>query len=342
MSALRNADLGRMRVDDDHSPPRRMSFEVAVSRIMAARSFAELAGGRAAHRLGHPVTSAVDDGAHAYRIWAKLVHPDAVGAARRASATEAFARLSALYNGRLQGSGDVPRIKNYRLDKVFASGDIAEIYADGGNLVKIPRDPGDSDLIEAEAAALRRLWRNGDPRFRPYAPRLVESFVHEDDHHRRRAVNVIERQPDMLAVSEMRPDLRQSVWIWRRLLVALGWAHRAGVVHGGILESHILVQPEKKGLVVVDWCYAGHRPQAIVKAREADYPPEVLHEKTATPATDIFMATRLMTRLMGTEMPHGLRNFAAGCCYDAPRMRPQDAWALLAEFDEIIPPRYRN
>ena len=330
MSALRNADLGRMRVDDDHSPPaRRMTFDVAVGRIRAARSFPDLTGGR----------GKAESDAHAYRIWAKLVHPDTVSAERRPAATEAFAKLSALYKGRRP---EAPAMGAYRMRSLFASGDIAEIYRDGDNLVKIPRDPGDSDLLETEAAALRRLWRNGDPRFRSYAPRLIDSFVHEDDHHRRRAVNVIERQRGMRTLSEMRPDLRESVWIWRRLLIALGWAHRAGVVHGAVLESHVLIQPDRKGLVLVDWCYAGHRPQAIVKAREADYPPEVLHEKTASPATDIFMATKLMTRVIGTQMPRALASFAAGCCYDAPRMRPQDAWALLAEFDEIIPPRYRN
>jgi hypothetical protein len=61
-----------------------------------------------------------------------------------------------------------------------------------------------------------------------------------------------------------------------------------------------------------------------------------LKEKTATPATDIFMATGLMTRLIGPDMPKPLRRFADGCCYDAPRMRPQDAWRLLAELDEIL------
>ena len=73
-----------------------------------------------------------------------------------------------------------------------------------------------------------------------------------------------------------------------------------------------------------------------MKASETCYPPEVLLDRTAGPATDIYMATMLMTRLIGSRIPASLRRFAAGCTYDAPRMRPQDAWALLGEFDDLI------
>jgi hypothetical protein len=48
------------------------------------------------------------------------------------------------------------------------------------------------------------------------------------------------------------------------------------------------------------------------------------------------MATGLMTRLVGNGLPKAMKRFADGCRYDAPRMRPQDAWALLGEFDELL------
>jgi serine/threonine protein kinase len=297
-----------------------ITFEEAVGRILAAHDFEELAGGTA--------------GGPAYRKWAKVVHPDAVSAARRATATDAFAKLSALY----KGSG-AKMLRGYRMDRIFAEGDIAQLFADNEVLVKVPRQASDSDLMEAEARALRKLWSDGDPKFRPYAPRLIETFVHEDDQRRRRRVNVLERQRGMISLAELEKrelDPRDAAWMWRRLLTAIGWAHRAGVVHGAVLPEHVLIHPAEHGLVLVDWCYAGHRPEAIVKAREDHYPPEVLHDRTAGPATDIHMATMLMTRLIGSRLPAPLRRFAAGCTYDAPRMRPQDAWALLGEFDDLI------
>jgi serine/threonine protein kinase len=274
-----------------------------------------------------------------YREWAKLVHPDAVGAAQSATATAAFAKLSQLYAQRDGATILRTRRGVYRIGKRVASGDIADLSAvDDNALVKVPRDLADSDLMEAEAAALQRLRADGDPKYRAYAPRLVESFVHEDVSHRRRRVNVLERLDGFVAVGGIRREIdpRDAAWMWRRLLVALGWAHRAGVVHGAILEEHVLIHPGQHGLALVDWCYSSPRVTAIVAARRDAYPPEVVRDKTATPATDIYMATGLMRRLVGGGMPKAMRRFADGCSCDAPRMRPQDAWALLGELDELL------
>ena len=48
--------------------------------------------------------------------------------------------------------------------------------------------------------------------------------------------------------------------MWRRLLTALGWAHRARLVHGAVFPEHVLIHPELHGLVLVDWCYATATP----------------------------------------------------------------------------------
>ncbi|WP_430779986.1 molecular chaperone DnaJ [Actinoplanes sp. G11-F43] len=298
-----------------------LSFDEAVARISAARDFRELGEKRA------------------FKKWAKLVHPDTVGVARQATATDAFAKLAHLYKRAERAPVLHGRRRTYRMDHLQASGDLAELYVDGSVLIKVPRSAVDNDLMETEAATLRRLWSEGDPKFRAYAPRLIESFICEDGQRHRRRVNVMEYQAEMITLAEVglkERDPRDVAWMWRRLLTALGWAHRAGVTHGAILPEHVLIHPEQHGLVLVDWCYAGHRPAAIVKARLSDYPPEVLNDRLAGPATDIYMATGLMTRLIGPRMPAPLRRFAAGCMYDAPRMRPQDAWALLGEFDELI------
>ncbi|MEV6301476.1 serine/threonine protein kinase [Actinoplanes sp. NPDC051861] len=292
-----------------------ITFDEAVPRIMAATTFSELMD------ENRPLS--------AYRKWVKIVHPDTVGAPRRATATQACAKLSELYHGR---------------DRTWITGDIADFFeSDGDVLLKVPRDPADNDLMATEADALRKLRQSGDLRFQAYAPRLIDTFLHEDGQRRRRHVNVIKRQKDMTSLDKItQVSVEDGIWIWRRLLVALGWAHRTGVIHGAVLEPHILINQRDRGLVLVDWCYAGHRPKAIVGARESAYPPEVLTEKIASPATDIYMSAGVMTRVLGERMPQRLRNFAAGCSFDRENMRPRDAWELLAEFDAIIPQRYRN
>jgi hypothetical protein len=300
-----------------------ITFEEAAGRIGRAVSFAELAGDREADQ--------------AYRAWAKLVHPDAVAAGENKAATAAFARLARLYRERGGTDLSTPQAV-YLIGGIVSSGDLADLSTVDGQraLLKVPRSPGDNDLMANEAGALGKLWRDGDPKYRPYAPRLLESFLHEDAARVRRRVNVIERHHGFVPLSRITGtvDPRDAAWMWRRLLVGLGWAHRAGVVHGAIVAEHVLIHPGEHGLALVDWCYSGTRPLAVVKG--AVYPPEVRRDKAASPATDIYMATALMTRLIGDRMPKAMRRFAAGCLFDAPRMRPQDAWALLEEFDELL------
>lgn len=307
-----------------------MTFEEALAAINAAGGFADLAGpptgpasvfvdsGDSAAAVGEPV--------EAYRKLSKIVHPDAAPATESARATEAFAKLSALWAAFTPGG---------------LSGDIADLVPhDGGRtLRKVPRLPGDNDLMTAEAVALRTLWTDGDPQYRPYAPRLIESA-----RDGRKLVNVIERLHGFVTLAEVlrrRPDgidARDAAWMWRRLLTGLGWAHRAGVVHGAVLPAHVLIHPEEHGVVLVDWCYSvatGTPLTALVAQHRTDYPPEALAKQPATPATDIYLATVLMRRLI-RRPPAPIARFLDGCLYDAPRMRPQDAWALLTELDEVL------
>ncbi|BCJ41853.1 hypothetical protein GCM10010168_75410 [Actinoplanes ianthinogenes] len=334
----------------------RSSFEEVAAAIRAAGTFAELVD-----------TTGVDSRRQsAYRILAKIVHPDAAGPALRGPATAAFAKLTDLYQGpdepgpgergpgehrfgerrpgeRAPGERGPVREGPGRRgpdENAWRSGDIADLYEDGDLLIKVPRDPGDNDLMEAEAGALRRLRRHGHPDFQAYAPRLRDTGRRDG-----RTVNVLTRRRDFRDLTDS-GDLSpvDLVWIWRRLLAGLGWAHRAGLVHGAVFEEHVLIEPHRRGLVLIDWCYAtavGARPKAIIAKRERDYPPEVLLTRPVTAATDIHLASQLMIRLFGSAMPDPLRRFADGCRYDRPQMRPQNAWHLLTEFDQIIPPRYR-
>lgn len=311
-----------------------MTFEEAAARVLAVGSFAELV----------PADVEPD---RAYRRLVKLLHPDVAPAGRSATAAAAFARLSTLWQAR-HGTVLTTRRGTYRLGAQVTAGDIADLYDidAGAALLKLPRSPADNDLIAAEARALTGLATDGDPKHRAYAPRLIETFTHQDPATgNRRTANILERQNGFVGLDEVARayphgvDPRDAAWMWRRLLVALGWAHRAGIVHGAVLPAHVLVHPGEHGLVLVDWCYAvtpGEHVPALVPAHRPDYPPEVPGRRPASFGTDIHLATGTMRRLIGDAMPAPMRRFADGCTYDAPRMRPQDAWRLLAEFDELL------
>ncbi|MFK3983415.1 molecular chaperone DnaJ [Micromonospora sp. NPDC050397] len=320
-----------------------MTFDEAVTLVRAARTPGDLFG----------------DGQDAvtYRRMARLLHPDAAPAGRTATATAVFALLADLW-ARHQGRGGPglrTRRHQYMIGERFATGDLANLYRvrydNRDALLKLPRQPAQNDLLEREAVALDTLRRLGDPQHRAYAPELVESFRHEDpDTGVRRTANVLAHSPGLVPLTEVRRaypgglDPRDAAWIWRRLLVALGWAHRAGVVHGAVLPEHVLIEPEQHGVVLVDWCYSvggdgGSVPALVARYRDW-YPPEVGRRGPATPATDIHLASRCVDWLIGSRADAALTRFIRGCTLANPRRRPQDAWRLLGELDELLERRY--
>ncbi|TJZ43988.1 molecular chaperone DnaJ [Streptomyces piniterrae] len=298
------------------------------------------------------------EAARVYRRLARLLHPDAATATERPAAQDEFARLNALWQRRTDATRPTltTRRHTYSLGATRATGDLAVLreatYEQDGTrhhaLLKIPRAVTDNDLMEREAEALSRLARRGEPRHRGYAPRLLESFRHRDpDTGVERRVNALVPLDGFRTLTEVRAahpdglDPRDAAWMWRRLLVALGWAHRAGRVHGAVLPDHLLIHPEKHGLVLVDWCYstpvgAGEHVPALVERHRDSYPPEVTGRRPATEATDIHLASRTMGALMGERTPKPMRAFLRGCTLPAEARRPHDAWRLLAELDALL------
>ena len=229
----------------------------------------------------------------------------------------------------------------------LARGDIANLYQAGQGLLKLARDPADNDLMRREAESLTQLRDQADGRFGAYFPRLVQAGRHEDPRSGiQRRANLIGALPGFRSLTDVRSafpagvDPRDAAWMWRRLLVAIGAAHRAGVIHGAVLPGHVMIHPAEHGLVLVDWCYSapapGGRLRAVVRRYRSWYPPEVPAGQPAGPDLDIWLATRCMTELIGARVPPPMAAFARGCLLASPARRPRDAWRLLAEFDELL------
>lgn len=312
-----------------------MTRNEAIAFVMAARTDAELFG--------------TADPARQYRRLARLLHPDhASGPDSSTAATDAFVRLTTRWQARGGITIHAPGGREYRIGDAAYTGDLANLYRCGDErLLKLPRSPASNDLMAREARTLRRLADRGDPRYLPYVPRLVDSFRHRDGATgARRQVNVIAAGGGLHSLAEVRRrypsgvDGRDAAWMWRRLLVALGLAHRAGVVHGAVVPDHVLIQPDEHGVVLVDWCYAALDGTELIGALIPSYvdwyPREVRRREIPGPGTDIAMAARCMAFVMGDRAPAALRRFADGCTLPDPRHRPTDAWRLLSEFDELL------
>jgi hypothetical protein len=278
------------------------------------------------------------DAGRQYRRLARLTHPDAWPGDIRAAA--AFAKLAKLWQRYQDGRGPL-----------VARGDMANLYRVRQGLLKIARDPADNDLMRREAVSLGMVRAETQARLRAYFPQLVEARRRRDPASGiERHANVLGALPGFVSLAEVGAafgggvDPRDAAWMWRRLLVAIGAAHRAGVIHGAVLPEHVLIHPAGHGLVLVDWCYsvvtpAGRLAAAVGRYRHW-YPAEVLAGREAGPDLDIWLATRCMTELVGARMPGRLARFAAGCMLASPHRRPRDAWRLLAELDELLDRMY--
>ncbi|MET8201687.1 serine/threonine protein kinase [Micromonospora taraxaci] len=302
----------------------------AIDLVAAARTDTDLFG--------------ADQPARRYRELVAALHPDHLPAdpAVRAEATEAFIHVTTRWRAR-----QVTVLGDYRLGALAHSGDLADLYDVGDDrLLKLPRRPTDNDLMTREAHALRTIAERGDPRYLPYVPRLVEEFRHRDAATgAERRINVLATAPGLHDLDEVRRaypdglDARDVAWMWRRLLVALGLAHRAGVVHGAVVPRHVLIEPDGHGVVLVDWCFSapvGSTIPALVPGHEDWYPPEVAQKRQCGPGTDIWMATRCMTWLLNRHAPCELLTFAQGCRQRLLGKRPDDAWRLLPELDQVL------
>jgi serine/threonine protein kinase len=226
--------------------------------------------------------------------------------------------------------------------------------------VKIAKNPLDSDLLQTEAMALKRLYANdAEEKWQGYVPKLLDSFVYAANEGSRRQTNVTPLLKGFYSLDELRQmfpagiDPRHAVWIFRRLLAALGFAHDNNVIHGAVLPRHVMILPEQHGLVLVDWCYASVADagltlppiKALVNAYKNWYPEEVFDKRSPSPATDIVMAARCIVALLGGDpvagvlprtVPLQIRAFLRGCMQGHQSRRPQNAWLLLKEFDELL------
>jgi hypothetical protein len=273
------------------------------------------------------------DAARRYRRLARLTHPDVCPGDRRAA--EAFSKLAVLWQ------------RHAKPGPAIAKGDIANLYLVRQGVMKLARDPADNDLMRREADALSRLRTQMDSRLLAFFPTLVAAPRHRDPRSgAERQASVLGPLPGFRTLAEVRAafpgglDPRDAAWMWRRLLVAVGAAHRAGVIHGAVLPEHVMIHPAEHGLVLVDWCYSttgapGRLPAIVARYRDW-YPDEALAGHLAGPDVDIWLATRCMTDLVGGSMPKPMAAFASGCTLANPRRRPGDAWELLAEFDEVL------
>lgn len=310
-----------------------------------------------------PVGEQAEQLKQSFRRLVRLVHPDVNGNA--AGAAAAFVKLERLYSqaqaalgaGAFGERGPAPTIirgshASYVLGEQVGADDVADefsAFANGRMLtVQIARDPADNDLVERQAEALRPL-RDPDAveaRLNPYVPELVDLFTVPGDAGARAAAAfaALDGFVSLRQIRAAYPDgvhWRDMAWMFRRILVAAGFAHANGFVHGAVVPEHVWIHPTDHGLVLRQWIY--HAPigdplAAVPHRYRSWYPAEALGRAPVGPELDVLFAVRCAQYLLGPDVgsattPPRLRTFLAG------GRSSDDAWELLEDFDRLIGPR---
>ena len=300
-----------------------------------------------------------------YRQLARSLHPDTAPFGRFAEATAYFQRLNAFKRTaeqmRDEGRFGQPVVlatittkrARHEIKRKVGQDEMALFYrattvaasAATDSMVKVARSAKDNDLFAQEARALKKLHAEDDKWTRAY-PELLDTFLHSEG---RRRTTVTPYYSGFYTAEEIKRafpkglDPRHGVWIFRRLLMALGYAHEKDLVHGAVVPSHVLIGPKDHAVVLIDWCYSQviddesktNFIKAVVPMYKQFYPEEVLAKGQPDAATDLYMAAALMTYLMPVA-PKPLRAFFKGVTLTKQNMRPNNSWGLLLEFDELL------
>lgn len=269
--------------------------------------------------------------------------------------------------GRLPRVEVITKLRGYRGDGAPLRGDLCDLFpaaaspppapGDGGErvLLKVARSPRNNDLLAAEILALRRIEGGlAGQAVRAHFPTLVEPFLLRDAAGVQRQGIVLRAEAGFVTLADVLRayprgiDPADAAWMFNRLLAALGSAHGLELVHGAVTPAHVLIRPSDHNGMLIDWCYSvpiGEPLKAIARPYAADYPPEVGARRAATSATDIYMAARCMARLLGGDgsaeslpagVPRPIRALLRACLLPSPQRRPDNAWQLFDDFQEIL------
>jgi hypothetical protein len=306
-----------------------------------------------------------------FRQLAKACHPDR-HPSQKDLASDVFAHLSVLKtvaddrikDGRWGKNIPLPHcipmeVGSYKVKRKPIIGDVCDLYFVEGKelVVKVARSSDDNDLLRAEDTALRTLNKGIDGPVRKGVPELKENFQIEGTW--KREANVLTSFPGFVSALDVHQkmviDARTAVWMFKRLLVLLGWVHHLNLVHGAILPPHVLFYPDndegspfalpgkdrlndprKHSLRLIDWCYCVNykdrtRLSSWVPAWKDQYAPELISKSFIGPASDIYMAASLIFYLCG-PLPKSLQAILTRCLDPNHKKRYQNTGDVFEDW----------
>ena len=305
-----------------------------------------------------------------YRDWALLCHPD-----RFVSSTEEVRERAksvfTLLEARREELKKPPIIwkskeVEYHLGPQLGKGEISTVYlatqkkddphfSSQTVILKVAHVKEANEYLEKEAKVLADMRAQaGDRKYSEYLAKPIELFTHDElrvavqKHYEGfySLTDIMEKHPAGL-------DGRHVAWMFKRLLTVLGFANASNYVHCAIFPMHVLYQVANHGCKLISWasCMRSEQKLTFVPlAYKSWYPKQEITTKyPATASLDIFLAAKTMLALVkldkSNKTPPQLVRFLESCLADNPLQRPQNAWKLLDEWDQLLkkvygPPKF--
>jgi serine/threonine protein kinase len=221
-------------------------------------------------------------------------------------------------------------------------GDIANIYkclSDTGKLVVVKSSFIKAPtLLTKEVSIIKEL--RGDKIYDQFLPTILEKFdnniVYSYDENLISGLEITHTMPNI--------DGRHLIWMFKRILMILGYIHRKDYVHGAITPDHLLFKRDNHGLILCDWIHAGKINTNInlVPAKwKHFYPKEAIDTKLLNPKLDIYMAALTMLEIGGKNINKTIENFFKSLILPY-RMIPNDPWELHEEVNFLAKNLYGN
>lgn len=299
----------------------------------------------------------------AYKALMKKHHPDkkvTVGGVARAL-NEAYEVLSdpakrAAYDAqRLDLQGTV--VGDFRIDAPIAEGGFGKTYRGTHVLLGEPVcvkhcsrvSPADADIIVREAKAMWDL--------RHYALPAVRTLLKLDDGSLALVMSYVSgptlaQVVEKLAARGERLPPEHLAWMVSRVLNALSYIHRHGVVHGDLKPQNVIVQPGEHAAFIVDFGLAAVKPTKSTGSAgytELFSPPEQVRGAPLLPQADLYSLgmtmlyaltggdeNRLRRREVAADVPDPLCKFILRLLVRDPLFRPDWAKENLVETFEGV------
>jgi serine/threonine protein kinase len=237
--------------------------------------------------------------------------------------------------------GDVARL--FRADLVEKAGERRSRV-----VIKIARGDDAASALRHEVEVLRELHRDAGAHGK-HLPRVVDQFCTAEG----RPGTVFEAL-EGLTLTQLRErfadgiEPRHVLWMFRRGLSILGYAHGRGILHGNLRPEHFLVSPDDHNVWLLDWTCAIQRPADTGQGFRAADPlygaPEAHRRQPPVPASDLYALGQLMVFAFGGDpsckslpgrVPEPLERFTRFFLKEGPLQRPQDAWEMYHALEKI-------